>query len=322
MDILLLILGLIVLVVGGEALVRSAAGIALKSNIPPLIVGLTIVSIGTSAPELFASISAAMSGSPGLAVGNVIGSNIANIALVLGATALISPVPVFRSMLVIDVTVMAFFSGLLLWLAYDGSVSRADGITFLLLLVAFIVLLFFRSKRQKRSTKEQPSPLVDLEGEVNELKGMSSKGYGFLIFISILGCIGLYFGADWFVSGAKGIAASLHIDDYIIGVTVVAFGTSIPELAASVIAAIRQQTDISIGNLIGSNIFNIGLVLGTTATIQPLQVDERILSSDLWWMLGIALLLYPIIYTGYRISRWEGFALVTIYVAYIFFAIT
>lgn len=322
MDILLLLLGLVVLVVGGEALVRSAAGMALKSNIPPLIVGLTIVSVGTSAPELFASVAAAVGGSPGLAVGNVIGSNIANIALVLGATALITPVPVFRSMLVIDVTVMAFFSLLFIGLAYDDWVSRLDGIILLVFLVAFAVLLFFRSKQQKRATKAQPSPAVDLEGEVNELKGMSSKGYGFLIVIALLGCTALYFGADWFVSGAKGIAKSLNIDDYIIGVTVVAFGTSIPELAASVIAAIRQQTDISIGNLIGSNIFNIGLVLGATATIQPLEVDERILNSDLWWMLGIALLLYPIIYTGYRITRWEGFALVALYVAYIFFAIT
>ncbi len=322
MDILLLILGLVVLVIGGEALVRSSAGIALKSNIPPLIVGLTIVSIGTSAPELFASVSAALSGSPGLAVGNVIGSNIANITLVLGATALIAPIPIFRSMLYIDVSVMTFFSVLLLWLAYDGSVSRADGILFLALLTGFVVLLFYRSKRKKRSTKKQPTTAINLVEEVNELKGLSTKGYGVLVTIAILGCVGLYFGADWFVKGAKGIAKMLNIDDYIIGLTVVAFGTSVPELAASLIAAIRQQTDISIGNLIGSNIFNIGLVLGTTSVIQPLKVDDRLISSDLWWMLGIALLIFPIILTGYRINRFEGFGLVAIYVAYIYFALT
>lgn len=322
MDILLLILGLVFLVIGGEALVRSSAGIALKSNIPPLVVGLTIVSVGTSAPELFASVSAALSDSPGLAVGNVIGSNIANIALVLGATALITPVPVFRSMLTFDVAAMTFFSVLLLFFAYDGAVSRVDGVIFLMLLAAFVILLFYRSRKRKRSSKKRPSAAVGIEDEVNELKGFSAKGYGFLISIAVLGCVGLYFGADWFVTGAKGVAKMLRIDDYIIGVTVVAFGTSIPELAASVIAAIRQQTDISIGNLIGSNIFNIGLVLGTTSVIQPLQVDGRLISSDLWWMLGIALLLFPILYTGYRINRYEGFGLIVIYIAYIFFALT
>jgi cation:H+ antiporter len=315
MNILLLIVGLIVLIVGGEALVRSAAGIALKAKLSPLVVGLTIVSVGTSAPELFASLSAALSGAPGLALGNIVGSNIANIALVLGATALINPIPVYRSMLYTDLTVMAAISLMLIVLAYDGTLSRADGIVFLVFIALYLGSIILRARR-KKSAKP-----TTIEKEVEDFKGVSNKGYGFLIFLVILGCVGLYFGADWFVKGATGVAKQLNISNYIIGVTVVAFGTSVPELVASVIAALRRQTDISIGNLIGSNIFNIGLVLGTTSVVSPLPVNAIMLSSDLWWMLGVALLLYPLILTGYLIKRWEGMALIAVYLIYIYHSI-
>lgn len=320
MDILLLIAGLALLIVGGEVLVRSSAGVALKSNIPPLIVGLTIVSIGTSAPELFASMSAALKDAPGLAIGNVVGSNIANIALVLGITALIYPIPIFRSMLYFDVVAMLLVSLLLIFLAQDSMISRIDGVILLVFIVVFIVSLIIRSQRRKGSKRGEAANSIN--DEVEDLKGFAKKGYLFLSTMILVGCVGLYFGAEWFVEGATGIARRLSIDEYIIGLTVVAFGTSVPELAASVIAALRQQTDISIGNLIGSNIFNIGLVLGTTSVVKPLAVDARIISSDLWWMLGVALLLFPIMLTGYRIRRIEGFLLTAVYGCYLYVAIT
>lgn len=321
MDIVLLVAGLIVLVAGGEALVRSAAGIALKAHIPPLVVGLTIVSIGTSAPELFASLSAALSDAPGLAIGNVVGSNIANIALVLGATALINPIPIFRNMLYFDLAAMSLVSLVMLLLAHDGELTRTDGILFLMLIIAYIISLLLRARSRRAGKPKEKNISRNIEDDVEELKGFSRRGYGFLVLMVVLGCVALYFGANWFVEGAKGFARRLNISDYVIGVTIVAFGTSIPELVASLIAALRQQTDISIGNLIGSNIFNIGLVLGTTTVIAPMKVDDHIISHDLWWMLGISLLLFPIVLSGYRVNRWEGAGLVSIYIAYIYMVI-
>lgn len=320
-DILILIAGLVVLIASGEALVRSAAGLALKTNIPPLIVGLTVVSIGTSAPELFASVSAALSGAQGIAVGNVIGSNIANIALVLGLTALVYPIPVFRGMLYFDISVMVGVSALLFLLASDGLVGRGDGIVLLLIMLAFIAALILKSKWKKRQKQRDALVSNPVESEVEELKGFGQKSYRYLIVLILIGIVGLYFGSDWFVLGAVGIAKSLEISDYVIGVTVVAFGTSVPELVASVIAALRRQTDLSIGNLIGSNIFNIVLVLGTTATIRPLTIPENVLNSDLWWMLGIALSLFPLVMTGYRITRGEGALLICTYLAYLYFVL-
>jgi cation:H+ antiporter len=326
MNIFLLLLGLLVLIASGEVLVRSAAGIALKAAISPMIVGLTIVSIGTSAPELFASISAAINGSPGLALGNVIGSNIANITLVLGITALIYPIPVYRGMLYFDVSIMVGISLLTILLGRDAYLSRLDGIILLVAIVAFTITLIFRSRQAKRRAAEVTALAheqnadhgLQAEEEVKDLATYSTKGYPYLIGLVLVGCIGLYFGAEWFVGGAKGIAQSLEISDYIIGVTVVAFGTSVPELVASIIASLRRQTDISIGNLIGSNIFNLGLVLGSTATISPLDVDSKILSSDFWWMLGVAALLFPLILTGFKIKRWEGALLIACYGSYLF----
>jgi cation:H+ antiporter len=165
-----------------------------------------------------------------------------------------------------------------------------------------------------RRARKEPSAV---DNEVEELEGFGKKGYGFLFILIVIGCIGLYFGSDWFVTGASNIASSLGVSDHIIGVTVVAFGTSVPELVASAIAALRKQSDISIGNLVGSNIFNILGVLGVTATLTPLPIDQKVIDSDMWWMLGIALLIFPMIRMGYKIVRWEGIVLIGIYIAYI-----
>ena len=314
MDILLLLGGLALLVAAGELLVRGAAGLALKANISPMMVGLTVVSIGTSAPELFASVRAALEGNPGLAVGNVIGSNIANISLVLGITALINPVGVSKSLLKFDAPLMVLASLIFMFFAWDLELSFIEGVIFVSLLFAFIGSLIYRSRKEK---KQQDA----LESDVEDLVEYQSKGYAFLITLIIAGCIGLYFGSEWFISGARNIASDLGVNDYIIGVTVVAFGTSIPELVASSIAALRNQGDLSIGNLVGSNIFNILSVIGITSMISPLPVDGAILEFDIWWMLGIALLIFPIMRSKYIVSRWQGALLLIIYLAYIFMVI-
>lgn len=307
MDIFLLIIGLLTLVGSGEVLVRGAAGIALKAKISPLIVGLTVVSIGTSAPELFASVTAALNGSSALAIGNVVGSNIANITLVLGITAIIYPITVDRLLLRLDGPVMAAATVLFILLAWDMTLSKVDGILLIIGLIVFLLTLIRRARKE-------PSAV---DNEVEELEGFGQKGYGILSLFIVLGCIGLYFGSDWFVTGASNIASNLGVSDHIIGVTVVAVGTSIPELVASAIAALRQQSDISIGNLVGSNIFNILGVLGVSSIIIPLPIDQNVIDSDMWWMLGAALLIFPLIRMGYKIVRWEGILLIGVYIAYI-----
>ncbi len=311
MDILLLLGGLALLVAAGEILVRGAAGLALKANISPMMVGLTVVSIGTSAPELFASVRAAFEGNPGLAIGNVIGSNIANISLVLGITALINPVGVSKGLLKFDTPLMVLATIIFILFAWDLQLTFVEGAVLVGLLFAFIGSLILRSRKEK---KQQDA----LESDVEDLVEYQSKGYGFLIILIVGGCIGLYFGSEWFISGARNIASAVGVSDYVIGVTVVAFGTSVPELVASAIAALRNQADLSIGNLIGSNIFNILSVIGVTSMLSPLPVDAAILQLDVWWMLGIALLIIPIMRSKYLVTRWQGALLVGVYLAYLF----
>ncbi|MDG1160430.1 MAG: calcium/sodium antiporter [Flavobacteriales bacterium] len=310
MEYLLLIIGLVFLVVSGELLVRGAAGIALKSDIPPIIVGLTVVSIGTSAPELFASVNAALSGNPGLAIGNVLGSNIANLGLVLAITAMIYPIPVPNTMLRFDWPVMMIASIAFLLAILNLNIAMWEGIIMLLLLTAFIFILIRKARKEKKAA---------VLSDVEELNAFQSKPFSLLAGLIIIGCVGLYFGSGWFVDGASQIAKNFGVSNHIVGVTVVAFGTSVPELAASIIAAFRKQTDISIGNLIGSNIFNIFAVLGTTAVITPLEVDAVVLNKDIWWMLGISMLVLPMMLIGKDgINRYKGFIFLLAYLAYIY----
>lgn len=304
MNYLLLILGLAVLIYSGDLLVKGAVGIALKLNITPLIVGLTVVSFGTSAPELFASIKAANFGNPGISIGNVVGSNIANLALVLGITAMIFPVAVAHKILRQDWLVMVFATVLFFLLSLDGELTAIDGVIFIVSLLGYLGFLYFVNKA---SVNEQ-----EIEGA--EAK---SKTFFMLFLLLLAGFVGLYFGSEWFLKGAINIAKEHHIDDYIIGVTVVAFGTSVPELATSAVAAYRQHSDISIGNLIGSNIFNIFAVLGITSTIKPLPVPDEVLNNNIYWMLGVALILFPMIYFNKSINRWNGLLLFLLYIAYI-----
>tara|TARA_B110000305_G_C19463385_1_gene656099 strand:+ start:6657 stop:7649 length:993 start_codon:yes stop_codon:yes gene_type:complete len=308
MDYVFLLLGLVVLIFGGEFLVKGAVGFSTAMKISPLIVGMTIVSFGTSAPELLVSLTSALDGNPGIAVGNVVGSNIANIALVLGITVLIFPIIADKHTKRIDMPVMIFSTLLFVYFIQDGWIVMYEGIIMLVVIVAFTIFLIIKGRKQ---------PAIE---EVCEIVDKAPKNWKSILFL-FLGFIGLYFGADWFIQGAVGIAEEFLFDnpnkDVIIGVTIVAFGTSAPELVASTVAAYRKQTDISIGNLIGSNIFNILVVLGVTSIVTPLKVSNEAREFDLFWMVGIALLLVALIALGSKIGRLKGAILLSTYVAYI-----
>ena len=308
---LALVLGLVFLVGGGELLVRGAAALALKANIPPLIIGLTVVSMGTSAPELFASVEAALEGHPGLAVGNVLGSNVANLALILGLTALIRPVTVDRMALRLDIPLMLGASLLFVAVASDLEMTRSEGIGALVLMGLFIASLFRRAKQQ-----DNPD-----DGDVSETGGWASKSVFALLGLILAGTGALYFGSEAFVDGASRFALHMEVSDHVIGMTVVAFGTSLPEIVASGMAAWRGQSDLAVGNVVGSNLFNLLLVLGTTATIMPLPMGPEVLSWDIWWVLGTAAALIPLALLGGlrtpRLGRWQGGLFVLAYIVYI-----
>jgi cation:H+ antiporter len=308
---LALVLGLVFLVGGGELLVRGAAALALKANIPPLLIGLTVVSMGTSAPELFASVEAALEGHPGLAVGNVLGSNVANLALILGLTALIRPVTVDRMALRLDIPLMLGASLLFVAVASDLEMTRSEGIGALVLMGLFIASLF-------RRAKQQDNPV---DGDVSETGGWASKSVLALLGVILAGTGALYFGSEAFVDGASRIALHMGVSDHVIGLTVVAFGTSLPEIVASGMAAWRGQSDLAVGNVVGSNLFNLLLVLGTTAAITPLPMGPEVLSWDIWWVLGTAAALIPLALLGGlrtpRLGRWQGGLFVLAYLVYI-----
>ena len=308
---LALVLGLVFLVGGGELLVRGAAALALKANIPPLLIGLTVVSMGTSAPELFASVEAALEGHPGLAVGNVLGSNVANLALILGLTALIRPVTVDRMALRLDIPLMLGASLLFVAVASDLEMTRSEGIGALVLMGLFIASLFRRAKQQDNPVDE----------DVSETGGWASKSVLALLGVILAGTGALYFGSEAFVDGASRIALHMGVSDHVIGLTVVAFGTSLPEIVASGMAAWRDQSDLAVGNVVGSNLFNLLLVLGTTAAITPLPMGPEVLSWDIWWVLGTAAALIPLALLGGlrtpRLGRWQGGLFVLAYLVYI-----
>lgn len=308
MDYLLLIGGLAILIAGGEVLVRGAVGIALKFNLSPLVIGMTIVSFGTSAPELLVSLKAALEGHPEIAIGNVIGSNIANIALVLGITAMILPIPVKKNTLKIDWPIMMGVSVLFYLFILNGVLNRWEGAIFVALLILFVIY------QLKSSTTNETN---DEDEAIEEVKSNYSNVYLHLLFI-VVGVVALSFGAEWLLTGSVNIAQDFGVSEHIISVTIIAFGTSVPELATSIIAALKKQMDISVGNLIGSNIFNLLAVLGITSLIKEIPISNQVISSDVFWMLGTSFLLLPFM-LNYNISRWKGAVLTLFYLAYVFF---
>jgi cation:H+ antiporter len=306
LDYLLLILGLAVLIFGGDLLVKGASGIALKLNMDPMVVGLTVVSLGTSAPELVVSIKSALNGNPDIAMGNVVGSNIANLGLVLAITAIMFPIAVNRKVLRIDWPVMVFFAALAFIFGLDNLITRFEGGVLLVTLVVYIYKLLQRGKSHPDNG--------DIEIDTDAEKESMMK----LILLLFGGMVALYLGSEWFLGGAIDIGRSFNLSESVIGVTIVAFGTSAPELAASVIAAYRKETDIALGNLLGSNIFNIGAVLGTTSIISPLVIDAKIMNIDILWMLGIAVILFPLMVFKKKLSLLSGIILFSLYCIFIY----
>ncbi|MDB9963630.1 calcium/sodium antiporter [Vicingaceae bacterium] len=311
MEYLWLTLGLMALVLGGEFLVRGAVSIALKAKISPLVVGMTVVSFGTSAPELLVSLSAVFGGYPDVSVGAVVGSNISNIGLVLGITVLIFPIAVNHDSLRIDWPLMISATFLFYFFAMNGELSWWEGVVFIAILSIFTFWLILRSRKE--------GVQLAAESEVEDLD-VGNPAYKDILFLSI-GMVALYFGADWLIQSVVSIASSQGVSEKLISVTIVAFGTSLPELVTSAMAAFRKETDISIGNLIGSNIFNIFAILGVTAILHPLRISDSINQFDVYFLLGISLLLFPMMLFGKKIGRWKGFFLILFYAFYIYFSI-
>ena len=313
-NLFLILIGLATLIIGGELLVKGAVGVATKARLSTLVIGMTIVSFGTSAPELLVSLKAAMLEVPEIAIGNVIGSNIANIALVLGLTVVIFPMPVGRNSIRYDWPMMMIAGILFYVFGYDLIIERWEGLILFIILILFITFLITNSRKQNKSKIEH------IAGDIEEVKKKSSSNKDLLknFALFVLGLIGLYFGARWLVSGASDLGKAAGLSNHVIGITVVAFGTSVPELVTSVVAAYRKEMDISVGNLIGSNIFNVLAVIGITAIVHPIPVEGYVISSDLLWMLSLFLILFPMMFINKKISRFSGIVLLLIYVVYIY----
>ncbi|GAA3782143.1 calcium/sodium antiporter [Corallibacter vietnamensis] len=315
MSVLWVVLGLILLVVGGEFLVRSSVALSFKFNISKLVIGMTVVSFATSAPELLVSLQAALDGVSDIALGNVIGSNVANIGLVLGITALISPLAIDKDFYKLNWPMMMMVSfALYFCLRNDNVLTALEGGLFFLVLIIFLFILIKKSRK---------SVAVAIE-EVDDTLAVVSN---FKITIWLLiGAAGLYFGSEWLVQGAKELAKAVGISDYAISVTVIAIGTSVPELAASVIAALKKEKAISLGNLIGSNIFNIASVLGLTAIVKPIVVNPdtpEILSTNIFWMIAFAGILVPLAFLPKRfeLGRYKGMLLLGAYLVFVYISL-
>lgn len=309
MDVLLLLAGGVLLLLGGEALVRGATGLALLAKVTPATAGLTVVAAGTSMPELFVSVQAGMEQSHGLAVGNVVGSSLFNITAIVGLTALIRPFPVRRSSLKLEWPFM-FFAGLVVSaLAYDLGLSSSEGIGLLMGLVVFLFVSVGAGKREAKG--QDPSNLVTASmgrsGAIALLLNLAVVAVG----IATLG-----FGSTLLIDGAVGLAQTLGVSELVIGLTIVGMGTGAPELATSVVAALRGESDLAVANVLGSNVFNLFGILGAAAVLAPMELDPEVLSRDLPAMLGSFALTLPIFWSRAEVSRWEGALLLAVFAGY------
>jgi len=307
MEFIAILVGLILLVQGGDWLMKAAVGLSLRLKIPKIVIGMTVVSFATSAPELIVSLQAALSGYSDMALGNVMGSNVANLAFVLGIVILITPIKVAKSFWKTDWSMMFFVSLLLYFLlAQDAMLSRGEGILLVILLIAFIIFLF----------KFQEKAVLEESGEVLEAVSMQQ-----ILWLLPLGGFALWLGSETLVKGAVTLAQELGVSERIIGISIISVGTSIPELSASLVAIANKEKAISLGNLIGSNIFNILAVLGLTALVQPLEVsDLSLINRDIFWMLGISFLVLPLVFfpTKSTLGRVEGIMLLAAYALFLY----
>jgi cation:H+ antiporter len=308
----LVAIGLALLVAGGETLLRGAVGLATLCRLTPAVIGLTVVAAGTSVPELAVSGVAASRGETDIAIANVVGSNIFNIAFIIGLCALVRPMPIVGNTLRLEYPVLVVATVLCLLVGHDGVIDRWEGGLLLGLYVVFNVYVV-RLVRRQATVKEA----ADLSAEVKELEPAPRPDLRVSIAFLVGGIVLLGAGAHSTVVGAVGIATLLGLSERVIGLTIVSAGTGLPEVVASLVSSIRGRSDIAAGNVIGSNLFNILVILGLTSLIAPLAVPHAIADNDSWWMLAVTLLLLPIMFSGCRISRWEGGLLLGVYAFYI-----
>lgn len=308
MEIILYLLGgLIMLFLGGEGLVRGSSSLAIKIGISPLVVGLTVVAFGTSSPELLVSLKAALMGNSTIAIGNVVGSNIANIALIIGTAAIIRPLEVHANVIRREIPIMIIVTVLLIIFLSNEILGFVEGLIFILLLIVYTTLSILFSLKENK----------EVENEFEE--GIKSKlTTPLAVLFIVLGLAFLFYGADIFLKGAIALAKIFNVSDAVIGLTVVAVGTSLPELFTSIVASIKNESDIAVGNAVGSNIFNILSILGITALIITIN-SSGINFIDLLIMLAAAIILLPLAYTNFRVSRLEGIILVVCYLIYIYY---
>lgn len=305
-NLLLILAGFVLLIIGADFLVKGSVGIANKLKIPALIVGLTIVAFGTSTPEFVVSINSALKGAAGIALGNAVGSNIANILLILGATAIVCPIVIKRIPFMRDFGFLMIVNCVFISFCLLGVISFWMGIIFLLMLFGFIYYNYRNAKASGEDTndEETQSPIAD-------------KSWFFVTFIMLVGLAGIIYGADLLVDASVSLARVFGISEEIIGLTIIAFGTSLPELATSVVAALRKQSDLAIGNVIGSNIWNLLFIIGAAASITDIEVSKQFMNYDIWIMLLSTGLLLPIVWKTNLISRSAGVAFVTLYIGYL-----
>jgi cation:H+ antiporter len=315
----LFVAGLIALIAGADLLVRGASKLALSFGLSPLVVGLTVVAFGTSAPELAVSVGAVLDGKTDIALGNVVGSNIFNVLFILGVSALITPLVVNIQLIRQEVPIMVGISLLLLLLILDGNLSAIDGAMLFALMVAYTVFLVIQSRKETQAANDEYAAEVKPAAA-----GSWDSGLPVQLLLIAGGLALLVIGSQWLVEAAVVFAKSLGVSDVVIGLTIVAAGTSMPEVAASVMAAIKGERDIAVGNVVGSNTFNIlgclgisGMVSGGTGLVVP----EAVLNFDIWVMLAVALACIPVFMTGREIARWEGAVFLLYYVAYVTYLI-
>ncbi|MFN4032180.1 MAG: calcium/sodium antiporter [Fimbriimonadales bacterium] len=310
----LILPGLILLILGGEWLVRGASRLASLLGVPPVVIGLSVVAFGTSAPELAVSILSAYRGQPDIAVGNVVGSNIVNILLILGLSAVVAPLAVNIRLIKIEVPMMIGTALLFFALSYDGKMTRVDGAVLVGVFVAYLAWM-------ARTARSEPT----LEAELEEVGAIPRNGWIYLKLAGLIlaGLAGLVVGSEWLIQGAVAMARALGVSELIIGLTIVAIGTSLPELATSIIASARGERDISVGNVVGSNIFNILSVLGLSSLVAPdgMTIAPAILRFDALVMIAVSLACFPVFFNGYQIKRWEGALFALYYLAYTIYLI-
>ncbi len=305
--------GLAVLTLGAEVLVRGAARLAVAVGISPLVIGLTVVAFGTSSPELAVSVQSALAGRAGadIAIGNVIGSNIFNVLLILGLSAVVAPLIVSQQLVRVDVPLMIGVSVVFLLMALDGRIGRVDGAILFAGLIAYTVFAIYQGRKESRAVEE----------EYAREFGQKPRGAGQIALNGVFVVVGLALltlGSDWFVEGAIALARAFGVSELVIGLTIVAAGTSMPEVATSVMASFKGERDIAVGNVVGSNIFNILSVLGLASLVAPagLTVAPAAFDFDIPVMIAVAIACLPIFFTGYTIARWEGFVFLGYYFAY------